>query len=566
MTDRFGASKRPNTSSRALLWAGGGQKRLAVFTAFRACIPLFTLVGLAAAQRQVQTGRIAGLLSAQVGLTIVTMALAVRKRAAAPAAVWMGIVGDLVVITALCALTGGAGGPLTFLYTIEAVAAGILLSSKLGLRVLGISMAAIIALDIAAGRGLIDSPATGVQGLLAVTVLWITAGGALAFSALNERDILRHAAELQTIHRITLDIEDSLSIQEIMGDLCRGLVEGFQFTSAATLVRDGDVLTCAGGHNLTGASNAKVEVRGPISEALSEGHPVIVASARARSDQTLNDLFGARGYVAVPLGGDGLIVATRAGRGRRGGVVRAREIEALRSLAHHASLALANAKLHEHVTAMARTDPLTGLHNHGEFQRILANELGRIDRYSSLHGQQHHLSLLLIDIDHFKKFNDTFGHQSGDEVLHGVSDAIRSAVRTFDHPARYGGEEMAVVLPETDLAGALTVAERVRAEVEAWEGGPRGVTVSIGVATAPSNGKLATELVAAADHALYASKESGRNKVTAAIPGKPKESIISLQSAKIRSRRSQQAAPLAAGESTLALEQSSRPRRRIPHA
>jgi diguanylate cyclase (GGDEF)-like protein len=261
-----------------------------------------------------------------------------------------------------------------------------------------------------------------------------------------------------------------------------------------------------------------------------------------------------------------LLVATRAGRGRRAGVVRAREIEALQGLAHHAALAIANARLHEHVTAMARTDPLTKLANHGEFQRLFADELGRLDRFSSLRGPEHHVSLLLLDIDHFKAFNDTFGHQAGDEVLRGVADAVRDAVRSFDQPARYGGEELAVILPETDLTGAVAVAERVREAVAGWAGGPRQVTVSVGVATAPSNGRTSAEMVAAADVALYASKEKGRNRVSVAPPGKvaAPPAVVAIETAK--SRRSPQAVRRADGESQPARERSSRPTRRIPRA
>ena len=265
----------------------------------------------------------------------------------------------------------------------------------------------------------------------------------------------------------------------------------------------------------------------------------------------------------MPLGEEGLLVATRTGRGRRGATIRDREVDALEGLAHHAALALANASMHEHVSAMARTDPLTGLPNHGEFQRALAAELGRLERFSTLRGGPHHVSLLLLDIDHFKVFNDTFGHQAGDDVLRGVADAVREAVRTFDVPARYGGEELAVVLPETDAESAAIVAERVRSAIAEWTGGPKQVTVSVGVATAPANGTTPAHLIAAADTALYAGKQSGRNKVSVAKPGRVSRSVVELKEAK--SRRTRRAEPRADGESPPARAQSSRPKRRTPH-
>ncbi|HVL89341.1 MAG TPA: hypothetical protein VM841_03800, partial [Actinomycetota bacterium] len=264
------ARPRTGPGSRELA-AGSG--RLAVFAMVRAGIPLFALIGLASGPTLgIDVRRIAALLTAQVAMAGATQALAIRRRESAAAIVWLGIVADLVVITALCAVTGGASGPLVFLYTIEAVAAGILLESRVGLRVLGMSMAAIIGLDIAASRGLIEGEAGGVQALIAVAVLWTTAGGAIGFSMFNEREIRRHSAQLQTIRRITLDIEDSLSIPEIMADLCRGVVDEFNFSQAAVLVRRGDGLTVAGGHNVTGSSSQTLPIRGPLADAPADQH------------------------------------------------------------------------------------------------------------------------------------------------------------------------------------------------------------------------------------------------------------------------------------------------------
>jgi diguanylate cyclase (GGDEF)-like protein len=130
---------------------------------------------------------------------------------------------------------------------------------------------------------------------------------------------------------------------------------------------------------------------------------------------------------------------------------------------------------------------------------------------------------LLIDIDHFKKVNDTHGHPAGDAVLRGVAAVARAQARETDLVARYGGEEMAVVLPETDAAGARTIAERLRAAVEgtahATEHGTLRVTISVGVATWPGGGQTAEELLTTADRALYRAKQTGRNRVESG-PGK----------------------------------------------
>nr|WP_241024655.1 diguanylate cyclase [Burkholderia sp. Ac-20365] len=159
---------------------------------------------------------------------------------------------------------------------------------------------------------------------------------------------------------------------------------------------------------------------------------------------------------------------------------------------------------------LAATDPLTRLNNRRTLDRHLDEEWRRARRNGAV------LSVLFIDIDHFKRFNDTYGHAAGDDVLVAVADSIASvARRSIDVVARYGGEEFAVVLPDTATATAKNIAEKVRRVVEALRIGQMpGVTVSVGCATGrPADGRNAAELVAAADAQLYAAKAAGRNQV-----------------------------------------------------
>ena len=164
---------------------------------------------------------------------------------------------------------------------------------------------------------------------------------------------------------------------------------------------------------------------------------------------------------------------------------------------------------------MARTDGLTGLGNRREFDRELAEHLGRSQR---LGGKT---SLLILDIDRFKDFNDSFGHQGGDRALRAIAVVITEAIREIDRSFRYGGEEFTVILPGTDAEGALRSAERLRSmiaqRVFGLPNGKKGsVTVSIGVAVYPDSGSNPDTLVAAADAALYRAKDEGRNRVCAA--------------------------------------------------
>lgn len=165
-------------------------------------------------------------------------------------------------------------------------------------------------------------------------------------------------------------------------------------------------------------------------------------------------------------------------------------------------LEVANMRLSE----LARTDSLTGLRNRGAFNERLAEEVGQA---ADTHAP---LSLLLLDIDHFKAYNDTFGHVAGDGVLRAIGRIFQEQSRQRDVVARYGGEEFAIVLPNTDEAESLLAAERIRHSVErtSWPG--REITVSIGVATR-CEAWTAEELIELADGALYTAKERGRNQV-----------------------------------------------------
>nr|MBA2348462.1 GGDEF domain-containing protein [Solirubrobacterales bacterium] len=152
-----------------------------------------------------------------------------------------------------------------------------------------------------------------------------------------------------------------------------------------------------------------------------------------------------------------------------------------------------------------------GLDNVRQFHRTLHGEVERSRRYGTEVG------LVMIDIDNFKSVNDTYGHQTGDVVLREVGRIVRESSREIDTPARYGGEELVMILPETDVEGAFQLAERVRLEIERLavptsDGGELRLTASFGVATQPGQGADARELVEAADAALYEAKAGGKNR------------------------------------------------------
>lgn len=175
-------------------------------------------------------------------------------------------------------------------------------------------------------------------------------------------------------------------------------------------------------------------------------------------------------------------------------------------------LALQNDELEKavrHLRHLAATDGLTGLANH----RTLHDELRKAVAHAIRYNEP--LSLLMLDVDHFKQFNDEFGHQAGDGALLDIASTLRSVTRTADLCARYGGEEFAVILPATPIEGAMQMAERIRAAVHHHVEQPHDFTVSIGVAEMDETSATAEALIALADHSLYEAKRRGRNRVVA---------------------------------------------------
>lgn len=183
------------------------------------------------------------------------------------------------------------------------------------------------------------------------------------------------------------------------------------------------------------------------------------------------------------------------------------------AVANQIAIAIENAKLFELTKKMSVTDSLTGLYNHGFFQKQLSEELERARRYGR------NVSLLMIDVDRFKKINDKYGHTVGDRILQAVADMFKMYSRHVDTVARYGGEEFAIVLPETDREQAKIVAERLRKDVEKMEIYVEELeknlktTISIGISSYPVNAETQEELIESADKALYRAKSTGRNKV-----------------------------------------------------
>jgi diguanylate cyclase (GGDEF)-like protein len=198
---------------------------------------------------------------------------------------------------------------------------------------------------------------------------------------------------------------------------------------------------------------------------------------------------------------------------RRGREFSHPEEKLLEYLAAQAVVSIENTDLHQTVQRQAVTDELTGLWNVRHFHEVLDHEIERARRFEDSVG------LAMLDIDDFKAVNDTYGHQQGDQVLAAVARVLRELSRDIDTPARYGGEELAVVLPGSDSRGAAQLAERMREAIERLRvprvdgAGSLGITASFGVASMPSSAVDKDSLIAAADGALYRAKRAGKNRV-----------------------------------------------------
>jgi diguanylate cyclase (GGDEF)-like protein len=188
----------------------------------------------------------------------------------------------------------------------------------------------------------------------------------------------------------------------------------------------------------------------------------------------------------------------------------------LEVLASHIAVSLANARMLKRLEELATTDGLTGLLNKRMLIDMASQKVRSALRFSKP------LSLMVCDIDHFKRVNDTYGHDVGDQVIRGMGDVLRRVKRDTDVVGRFGGEEFVIVCEQTDQNGALLLAERIRTELEQekfrTELGELSVTCSVGVATCPGAGSDWEALFKATDEALYASKRGGRNRVTLWTP------------------------------------------------
>lgn len=220
-----------------------------------------------------------------------------------------------------------------------------------------------------------------------------------------------------------------------------------------------------------------------------------------------------RSRLIVPMICEGKVVGLLSAESPRASAFTEQDQRVLSILAASTAMSLVNADLHQRMENLTIIDELTGVHNYRHFRARLEDERRRTVRYG------HPLSLIMVDIDWFKRLNDRYGHETGNHVLQRLAEVILTCIRDVDMLARYGGEEFIIILPQTTASEARTIGERIRRLVETTEfgrspaGEPLHLTVSIGISCYPDNGRPEDELVETVDKALYDAKGKGRNLV-----------------------------------------------------
>jgi diguanylate cyclase (GGDEF)-like protein len=325
----------------------------------------------------------------------------------------------------------------------------------------------------------------------------------------------RRRAQLEAINAIARQTTAVLEIGELLNQVCSLTLESFGGDHASLLLFEDDRLVLR-------AHQGKLTPLFQIGDEPPPGEGLYARAVGSRKAVVEKDVRQAPGHgrgfretvsaVCLPLVSFGQVLGVLVLESASYDAFERGDVSALESVTDICAAAIQNARYFDRVRQMAYMDGVTGIFNRRYFELRISEEIAR----SSRHGLT--FSVIMVDIDHFKQLNDEFGHLLGDEVLRQVCGILSQQLRKSDVLSRYGGEEFAIITPETGLESALAVADKLRRVVDGWHfpGVARPVTISAGVAEFPTQGGTRDEVVKSADEALYAAKQTGRNRVVTA--------------------------------------------------
>lgn len=330
-----------------------------------------------------------------------------------------------------------------------------------------------------------------------------------------EDELRRSNAELAVLFQVSSAVSRAIDMHGVLAEI----IDSIAGLEILNLERKGAILTVEEDGSLrlaheVGHDPEFIEAHqhlhvgeGLCGRAAAEGKMIVTAGNCSHLGQSLSASgMGPQGHIVIPLKARERVLGVLCLYVAAESAPKEAEHRLLLSIGEQIGIALENANLYEATRRLALHDPLTGLGNRRHLEIVADGSLAMARRYGTP------FSIILLDLDHFKLYNDTYGHSAGDRLLIEVARTMKKEVRDTNLVVRYGGEEFLILLPDTEITAALAVAERIRVKISE----NTGITISLGVSWAKDAAKTMDELIAVADVALYQAKNSGRNQVACA--------------------------------------------------